>query len=54
MWTTKIKVDWPYTEIGRKMVNGQLLFCTLPSDDTLAISMVATPSSPKLAALPSF
>ena len=24
-----MKVDWPYSEIGRKMANGQLLFCTL-------------------------
>ena len=23
------KVDWPYSEIGRKMANGQLLFCAL-------------------------
>ena len=26
---TKMKVDWPYSEIGQKMANGQLLFCTL-------------------------
>ena len=24
-----MKVDWPYSEIGQKMANGQLLFCTL-------------------------
>ena len=29
MWLTKMKVDWSYSEIGRKMANGQLLFCTL-------------------------
>ena len=29
MWPTKMKVDWPYNEIGWKMANGQLLFCAL-------------------------
>ena len=29
MWPTKTKVDWPYSEIGQKMANGQLLFCSL-------------------------
>ena len=24
-----MKVDWPYSEIGQKTANGQLLFCTL-------------------------
>ena len=29
MWPTKMKVDWPYSKIGQKMANGQLLFCAL-------------------------
>ena len=29
MWPTKMKFDWPYSEIGRKMANGRLLFCAL-------------------------
>ena len=29
MWPTKMKVDWPCNEIGQKMANGRLLFCTL-------------------------
>ena len=29
MWPTKMKVDWPDSEIGQKMTNGQLLFCTV-------------------------
>ena len=27
MWPAKMKVDWPYSEIGQKMANGQ--FCAL-------------------------
>ena len=34
MWPTKMKVDWPYSKIGRKMANGQLLFCALSTELT--------------------
>ena len=27
MRPTKMKVDWPYSEIGQKMANGLMLFC---------------------------
>ena len=28
MWSTKMKVAWPYSEIGWKMADGQLLLCS--------------------------
>ena len=29
MWPSKMKFDWPCSEIGWKMANGQLLYCAL-------------------------
>ena len=40
MWPTKMKIDWPYSEIGQKMANGYFILCSVANAGDGMLSII--------------